>query len=309
MKSLPENIDYDIFVVPMRYRSQRGRVELVEFEWRVQADGYRWISAIDYGPGAERLSVAISDQDTPAGDPRRSSRMLIPINPVGSAVRRYNPLENEPGLHRQLAHTELSERGILEFANQYGLLSLDNQKVDVTDVMNVDGRLIVDANCIADWKAEIVALRDAIAEWDDTKKNVSAKISDHVNALIKPRLELLKAVLLPSSEGTGVRIGLRPTNLASAAWLQFARETEGSFEIAQCPECQRWFEYFPQQIKTPRIFCSQSCRSKAYRKRQIRALLMLKEGHPIDEVARMLGSEPRIVAAWLKRVRAGLKNK
>jgi hypothetical protein len=213
--------------------------------------------------------------------------MLVPLNPVGAVPLHYAPLEDQPGLHRVLANTELSESGILRFANQYGPLGFNRHEVAVTDLMNVHGRLSLDADSFEDRKSEIVGLRDAIAEWDDSRKKASEITNlETVRAALAPRLELLKAVALVNDGGTGFRIGVKPPNLGAAVWLQFVRETEGSFDLLQCPECGRWFKCFPEQIKTPRVFCSQACRSKVYRRRQEEARALGGKGITIEHIAR-----------------------
>jgi hypothetical protein len=253
--------------------------------------GHRWVWALDTRDAiGERPWFAISDDDPRRYRPGIVKRLLIPNDPVTSVQCSYKPLEDEHGLHRLFAATEATESGIMQFANQYGRLELKRQDVNVTGLLNLNVLVAFPADSFQDWKTEIVDLQGAIAEWDASKKTRSATSLERISAAMNKRLDLI-TIPVPSQDGTRLRMSLKPKNLCSAIWLQFARETEGIFDLLRCRKCGKWFKYFPQQIKTPRRFCSQACRSKAYRGRPEEARALFAKGLTLAQIVEHVGSE------------------
>jgi hypothetical protein len=68
-------------------------------------------------------------------------------------------------------------------------------------------------------------------------------------------------ILLRRSDDT-LRVKIRPGNLLSAMWLQFAQVVGGSYELRQCPICHRHF--VPK--RSDAVTCKDSCRQKKSRK-------------------------------------------
>lgn len=60
-------------------------------------------------------------------------------------------------------------------------------------------------------------------------------------------------------------IVVRPDWLHEALWLQFAHAVTGNKQYGQCQHCHEWFEEKTQQH---RLYCSDSCKMKAYRERK-----------------------------------------
>jgi hypothetical protein len=73
--------------------------------------------------------------------------------------------------------------------------------------------------------------------------------------------------------------------LRSAVWLQFADAVSSDRTFSRCRECGRWFEVAPDAARTHRRFCSNKCRSKAYRERQDRARQLFTAGKTFEEIA------------------------
>ncbi len=289
----------------MRNAKSNARDAVIDFEWNVSLGGYRWVTAMarqsERGEPLPLLALAAGDSllQEPNGVYRR---ILIPANPFESGGRRSHPLDRD-GFHRRMAAVETSENDILNFANQYGTLGLYRQDVDLTRLLDLSIIAFFPADSLLDWQTEIGDLRQGVALWDAAKKiegDVPAKL-DRIATMIRSRLDNLQGVPVRRSNGFGLRMRLGPRSLCAAAWLQFEQETEGFFHLLQCPECGGWFKFYPEQAKTPRIFCSQACRSKAYRKRQQQARSMHGEGVPVAEVAQRLGSDAETVSAWISK--------
>src|SRR4051794_30713702 len=97
---------------------------IFEFTSDVAEEGYRWVDAKHlHGVFFERVH-------SPDGAPHR---VLIPSeeSPLPRS-RRYAPLQEQTGLFRILAETELSEEAVLRFANHFGLLGMRPTVYDPT---------------------------------------------------------------------------------------------------------------------------------------------------------------------------------
>jgi hypothetical protein len=92
----------------------------------------------------------------------------------------------------------------------------------------------------------------------------------------------------------------RPQSLAGALWLQFAHSLATSRRYRICNECGEWFEIPLRGARISREYCTNACRSKAYRKRQDRARALAAEGKEPREIARELDTTASIVRKWLK---------
>jgi hypothetical protein len=119
-------------------------------------------------------------------------------------------------------------------------------------------------------------------------------INEHLHHRASPRLLW---------EQSRDRLGLYivPDGLIGAMWLQFARAVERDARFRKCPECGTWFEVAPGRGRTDKQFCSNACRTKAYRKRQAEAARLHGEGRSIEDIARELESDPDTVRGWVER--------
>jgi hypothetical protein len=122
-------------------------------------------------------------------------------------------------------------------------------------------------------------------------------INEHLHHRASPRL-----LWEPNRDRLGLYIV--PDGLIGALWLQFARAVERDAKFRQCTECTTWFEVAPGRGRADKQFCSNACRTKAYRKRQAEAVRLHDEGLSIDDIARELESDPDTVRGWIERGRA-----
>lgn len=96
---------------------------------------------------------------------------------------------------------------------------------------------------------------------------------------------------------------VRPSNLVGAIALQLALAVEGNKEYRQCPECGAWYEVHPDTARTSKLYCSSSCRVRAYRSRQNEAAKLFKEGISLEELARRFGADTETVRFWVNKNR------
>jgi hypothetical protein len=92
-----------------------------------------------------------------------------------------------------------------------------------------------------------------------------------------------------------------PENLADALWYQFATAVSENRRYQKCKECGQWFEIPLRGARISREYCSNGCRSLAYRKRQERARQLYGQGRSFKEIARELGSDTKTVKAWISK--------
>jgi hypothetical protein len=90
-----------------------------------------------------------------------------------------------------------------------------------------------------------------------------------------------------------------PDNLVGAIWIQFAQAITENRDYRRCRQCDSWFEIDHYKARTNRYFCSNACRSKAYRLRQQQAVKLAEAGMDVEEIAKKLGSDVETVNKWI----------
>jgi hypothetical protein len=90
-----------------------------------------------------------------------------------------------------------------------------------------------------------------------------------------------------------------PSSLVGALWLQFARAVDGGAEYRPCKGCGRLFEVSRSASRSDKQFCSNACRSKAYRERQEEARRLAAAGKSVKEIAKALDADPEAVKGWV----------
>jgi hypothetical protein len=94
-----------------------------------------------------------------------------------------------------------------------------------------------------------------------------------------------------------------PDCLAGALWVQFAEAVSVGKRYRVCKECGEWFEIPLRGARISREYCSDACRSKAYRGRQERARQLHAEGRPLKEIAREFDTDVKTVRKWVASTR------
>lgn len=88
-----------------------------------------------------------------------------------------------------------------------------------------------------------------------------------------------------------------------AIWLQFEDAVSGNKEYRKCLECGTPFEVAFGVARDDKSYCSNSCRSKAYRERVKHAQTMWKKGISIEEIATQLDADEGRVKEWISSTR------
>ncbi|MHB0916016.1 MAG: hypothetical protein ACYC5A_02240 [Thermoleophilia bacterium] len=123
---------------------------------------------------------------------------------------------------------------------------------------------------------------------------VQAIVNEHLGSRVSPRI-------LWDDHRRGVwGLYFVPDSLVGAIWIQFAQAITENRDYRRCRQCDSWFEIDHYKARTNRYFCSNACRSKAYRDRQQQARTMAETGMCCEDIAVSLGSETETVARWIK---------
>jgi hypothetical protein len=119
-------------------------------------------------------------------------------------------------------------------------------------------------------------------------------INEHLNGAASPQLRY--------HVRRDVRvIQIIPDSLLAAMWLQFAQAVAGNRQHRACKECGRWFELSTEGdgFRINRLFCSDPCKSKDYRRRKERARSLKREGKTITVIAKELDTPIDTIKNWL----------
>jgi hypothetical protein len=180
------------------------------------------------------------------------------INPLGNKTEGIDPIATLPSPYLEFANTDCSSEGVLKFATQYGLLK-KNEGPETLDM----------------WCYHIRVMHHAIMMWkhvQDDKPTSFAKIyKDHCPYSD----EGLKYSLAPvpsdtSKQPNELHLVLEPINLLAALWFQFAGAIDGATSFSPCQECSAWIDTVPGSNRPDKIYCSDACRMRAYRKRKVK---------------------------------------
>ena len=125
---------------------------------------------------------------------------------------------------------------------------------------------------------------------------VQRLVNQHLRTRVSPRL-------LWDEHETRLRLHLVPEGLVGALWLQFAKAIENDSEFRRCAECNIWFELAPGTARSDKLYCSNACRTKAYRRRRAEAVRLHAEGRTVVEIAEHVQADVESVRGWVQRER------
>src|SRR5262249_11220497 len=128
-----------------------------------------------------------------------------------------------------------------------------------------------------------------------------------IQQLVTERLDAQVQLEDGWSLGTAFDFALvhRPQSLVGALWLQFARSIVTGRRYRICNECGEWFEIPLRGARISREYCTNACRSKAYRKRQEHARQMHARGKSFKEIAQELDTDAKTVRRWVSTKKEG----
>ena len=283
------------------------------FEWKVAVGGYHWIETT--------LGAGLTQKPHQPGPPRT-----------------YKPLSKDhAGLFRTFAQIPQTRGGVLDFANEFGLLGQpltqtttggqplglearfgafamrhDSIRRSVAPLASVE---FFDQSPDPDsrwcWTAQIAAMAETLNFQDAGFQALgdSELLDDTKNTIIQIRLDQALR------DTAGVRtqwtpnhrrlLGLRwgPTSLLGAMWLQLAMWLSESTTLRACSVCKGVMEISRNPTfgaRSHAVFCSTRCRSQDYRDRQKRARQLAKKRWTAARIAKKVRSDTSTVKGWLR---------
>lgn len=99
----------------------------------------------------------------------------------------------------------------------------------------------------------------------DPRKPVLYLIQHIANFKIK---DLIKPCLMLDDHRNSLNIKMKPKSLLGALWLQCLMAIDQQKHFAMCCTCSSWFELPENVVRKGRKYCSDACKSKAYRQRK-----------------------------------------
>ena len=308
------------------------------FEWSV-ANAYHWQDWLDERGrrlgiptdglnGLETTSIVESTWGQLYQEGKRTGPIIGPTLDA-HVLRHYSPMSREHAtLFRTFAdleYTNLQEIGA--FVTKYGLLGLPRQEQSLMFHQFGKGRRhYANGESHMDWAREICLMREALrlsrtrtpaeeAELRATWNRVGLeppyeRDREKLAWLFNVHLQHVQSRMLFEAD-TAPRLSFAPLTLLSAMWLQLALSVAGDKEFRGCKHCKRLFEISTEKTgyRKHREFCSESCKTKDYRKRKRTALKLAGEGKSVAVVATRTGTNAVTVRAWLATTRKRGKGK
>jgi len=307
------------------------------FEWAVHAD-YQWHELRDERGHVRRVKErgglanlgTCSSVELAYDRELNSGRATGPLlRPSGKTVI-YRPMAREhAALFREFAEVDYRDvEAIRTFANKYGRLGVDSKHAPAESHLH--------------WAREICLMREALSlsrPWTQAREAADARIWATADAAIEAlwrrhgnsgshkahrrtedrrKLEWLfnlhlqhVQTRLHAEEDVPVRLQLAPLSLLAAMWLQLALAVTGDKRFVACKFCSRLFEIStePSGFRSHREFCTASCKTLDYRKRQRLALTLKADGKTPGRIAAAIGTDLATVTRWLARHKGVVKRR
>jgi hypothetical protein len=266
---------------------------LSDFEWQRCEEGYRWHKA-------------------------RHGLKLVPAQADGEALRMvtYRPFSKQfSGMFKRFVELDPTPDAALAFANDHGHLGYPLTMVVVpkSGLFPVQPPELTDA----DWPdplmpptSEFYALRErtlSARTWKGQVESMKVAVYDtkkqpwHRQSMFNDELgQTVRAFMSYSFAEGSWELHWKPISLAGVLWLQAAQSLSRLKSYRACVFCKRLIEISRHGgARTDAEYCSNSCRTREYRRRKKEARSLHDRGHSIAEIADRVGSEPRVIRRWL----------
>jgi hypothetical protein len=295
-----------------------------DFEWTVAPD-YEWQDVLDEDGKplfVAREGIRSLESETAVELAWKSAReqqvlygpLLSPLIKNSADVRRYYPMRREnAGLFREFGELSYTDKdSMLGFARRYGGLGLhtDHQTRRFRDENGDWVDHLAFGESYLQWALEICHMREGL-RWQTRKRRRGIEESRRLKWLFDRNLQHVQFRM--GFDPTGeLKVLLQPLTLISAMWLQLAMAISGEKRFVACKFCHRPFEISTDTtgFRSHREFCTDSCKTKDYRKRKRTALRLASEGKTVREISDKISTDNATVRAWLGtgKARRGVKS-
>jgi hypothetical protein len=251
---------------------------LLEFECRVPVDGFRVMSfdetkfynlqprsdhdwSVDPPPHATEEEQYLLERWGYGIVPHRDfedypPEILEVLEPRSDRVKSFDLFKSTSAPFREFADTSTTLEGVTALANRYGSL-MGDERIGYVDK----------------WFRSIREMRSAVAAWEkakavgDFRKPIGLISSRSRNLYRKTGIDV--SIALVENEANGAaRLCIRPNDLLDALWTQFALAIDGNQNLRRCAVCRTWFSLEAGEGRSDKLYCSDACRMRAYRKRK-----------------------------------------
>jgi hypothetical protein len=263
---------------------------LLEFECRVPVGGYRILSLDE----RKLVDVAFANPDDPEDysvlpppnlteDERyllsKWGMNVVPHVPPGfiepeveqlfepqsEEVRCFDLFEETPTVFLDFANTTPTLEGAKALADRFGPLEGPRHPEFVDN-----------------WYRAIREMRQGVRAWEKAKSTGNfSRIIELIAIQNRHFLRVdyrggINACIQLRKDRGQTRLCICPGTLSAALWAQLALAIDGNQNVRTCAECSNWFPLEAGTGRSDKVYCSNACRMRAYRKRMGKAAPKLR---------------------------------
>lgn len=191
-------------------------------------------------------------------------------------------LVTEPDLYLQFASEKGAPTRLKEFANKFGLLDGSigqgkllkikrSKSVGLEEAFRCERDLLAfRAEPAQEWLRIFGLVRSLIAEWPELRETRDfAALGKYLDDTYNFALSGSLTYQLEIDEQTGAaQSRVICSNLRNYIDVQWGMSVAANVLHRQCAECPNWFSVHPSASRPEKVFCSDACRMRAYRKRK-----------------------------------------
>jgi hypothetical protein len=203
----------------------------------------------------------------------------------------YDPFVKEPALFKIFAALDPTPKAIVGFANEFGELAT------LAEVLSKSANRW---NTLTAWLKAIESMRHRLAIADAYLANKER----HAKAALKIVRDCIEPMeLAPIAElgpNGSISVAHVTDSLLDVCYLQLAESILDQKQFRNCELCRRAFEVSPEQNRSDRTFCSDTCRVKSYQRRKKRAIELREAGRTLRDIVSVVGSDMETIKRWIK---------
>jgi hypothetical protein len=184
------------------------------------------------------------------------------LRPRSERMSRFDLFEVGPSAFLEFAQTPTTEEGIKAFANRYGLMGPAEHFV---------------SHWLDAWVLRIRAMERLVTLWE--KSNRTGDFTKLIGLVERAPKELplanlekpqagLQVLLKKDPRNATARLCIRPNNLYDALLAQLVLAIDGNLNLRACVVCRMWFTLEAGTGRSDKIYCSNACSMRAYRRRK-----------------------------------------
>ncbi len=142
----------------------------------------------------------------------------------------------------------------------------------VPDLFSAENRsakkLLLCAEPVSDWFDAIGGAKLLLSDWQAlaSAEDIETAADDLELQLNETMIGSLSLQVLVDRRNRGLETLIMASSLKDAIMAQWASATAANVAHRQCRECTKWFGIQPGHGRPEKLYCSDACRMRAYRK-------------------------------------------